>query len=502
MARLLGIDIGTTHCKAGLFEHYGSSVKVATRETITHFDSNGHASYKPDELWSIVASAIKEATEGNKEELAVIGITSMAEAGLLINRKSGEPKTDFIPWFDKRTQPQAEQMKEAADPFERFTKTGLGNSYKYGLPKLMWLDKEDPGITKGAVWLSTSDYIAYKLTGKFGTDYSLAARTYAFRIDTKEWDTPWIRQFGFDNSLFPEARPSGSPLGEVHSSDLEEIGISKGTPVAVSGHDHVCAALAVGAVNPGVVFDSIGTAETLVGTLNERTLGRKEYSSGLSYGCHVAKNRYFWMGGSPSSGGSVEWIRNQLSDQPLSYEEIQRLLAQTKQGPTGILFYPYLSGSGAPNPDPHAKGAFIGLSKTDKREDLVKALLEGTAYQMESIRRSAEEIAGSPITKMIAVGGGTRNSQWMQIKADVSNCEFQIPDIPEATMLGAAIAAGIGCGLYRDEEEAVSLIENINKRKMTPNDGHHHLYQNIYENGYVRLQEPLRTYYQNPLGDE
>ncbi|MCR2823163.1 FGGY-family carbohydrate kinase [Lederbergia panacisoli] len=499
MKVLLGIDVGTTNCKAAVFDETGKSLKIVSRETKTHYRKNGQAYYHPDELWEIVSANIKEAIVDYKHSIAVVGITSMAETGLLIDKRTGLPKTEMIPWFDKRAMEEAESIFKATDPIERFSKSGLRPSFKYGLPKLLWLKKLDSDITKEAVWLSASDFIAYKLTGEFGTDYSLAARTYGFRIDEKIWDVPWLNQFGLEDTLFPSAHLAGTPIGGVHNDECIGYGLSKGTPVAVSGHDHVCAALAVGAINPETVLDSMGTAETLVGSFKERPLGEKEFNSGLSYGCHVVKDRYFWMGGNPSSGGSIEWIRSQLADTQLTYDELLRLLGETTEGPTGILYFPYLSGSGAPKPNPYAKAAFIGLEKTHGKKDIIKSILEGTAYQLKLIQKSAEEIAEREITKVVAVGGGTKNKYWLQVKADVSGCTYSIPDISESTLLGAAMASGIGSGIYRDEQEAIEMISTQFRKEIKPNEEYLTSYQNIYENSYLKMEELLRTYYQNQL---
>ncbi|HEX7065919.1 MAG TPA: FGGY family carbohydrate kinase [Bacillales bacterium] len=497
MRKLLGVDIGTTHCKVGLFALDGSEMKIATAETVTHYDSDGQAYFKPEEIWGNVTGLIKETTGGHDQEPVVVGITSMAETGVLVERATGFSKSEMIPWFDTRTIEQAEWIGKEIDAFSAFQKTGLHNSYKYGLAKLLWLEKRDPGITKGAVWLSAADYIAYRLTGEIGTDYSLAARTFAFRIDKKEWDVPWLSHFGLEEELFPHAGPSGEAVGRISTGEFEKIGLAKGTPVAVSGHDHVCAASAVGAVHPGIVFDSIGTAETLVGTLEKWHLGEKEFRSGLSFGCHVAADRYFWMGSLPSSGGSVEWFRRQFSEKVLSYEEIDRLLREAAEGPTGILYYPYLSGSGSTHRHSKARSSFIGMNKTHRKGDLIKAVLEGTAFEMESIRQVAGETVDFQMNELIAVGGGTRNQTWMQIKADVSNCTLSIPPFSEATLLGAAVVAGIGCGIYGSEEEAMALLKKGKSTVVRPDQDDHKAYRKMYEKGYKALGEPLFSYFGN-----
>ncbi|MFS0613429.1 FGGY-family carbohydrate kinase [Lederbergia ruris] len=496
--RLLGIDIGTTHIKVGLFRYDGTLVKLAIRKNQSYTNKQGHSFYRPDELWKVVMQATKEVT-AQQEKIISIGITSMAESGLLLIPETGECRSNIIPWFDRRTESIANFIQQEIDPISHFIKTGLRNNYKHGLAKILWLQQEDSDQLRNARWLSTSDFIAYKLTGIVGTDYTLAARTFAFRIDKKEWDIPLISHFGINPSIFPEARPSGKKLGEIVTSELKEIGLQKGIPVAVSGHDHVCAAFAVGAVKTGVVSDSVGTAETLVGAFNHRELTKQDYNSGFNFGRHISSEKLFWMGAIQSSGGSVEWLRNKLSSESLSYQDINTLLDATPKKPTGILYYPYLAGSGSPQADPKAKGAFIGIQANHDKGILLRGLLEGTAYEFEYMRRAIEEVQNFHISKLVAVGGGTKNLHWMQIKADISGCPISIPAIKEATLLGAAIAAGLGCGIYNDEDELFQLINQNDQVMIRPNQDNYQIYRRLFEQGYMPLQQPLRAFYKKSL---
>lgn len=494
---LLGIDIGTTNSKAGLFTKDGKAIAIASRPTATHQNERGEFYYEPEEMWKLLASAVRQVIRGvDPGQIEAIGITSMAESGLLVDQASGQPLSPFMPWFDTCSKPQSDFIKSQCDTFERFQASGLHLSFKLGLCKLLWIREHYPeAFTQNARWLSASGYIAYRLCGEMGFDYSLAARTYAFRVDTKAWDEPWLRRFGIDPAIYPKALPSGTTLGGITAAAAAETGLAPGMPVAIAGHDHVVAALAVGAIRQGVIYDSMGTAETLVGTMAEKPLGRKEYESGLSFGCHVAAGRYFWMGGNSSSGGSVEWLRAQQGEEPMPYERMLALLERVKPGPTGILYFPYLTGSGAPAPDTQAKAAFIGLTKEHGQGEMMKAVLEGTAYQLESIRRSAEEIAGSPIERLQVVGGGTRNKHWLQVKADVSDFTLELPPIPEATLLGAAMAAGIGAGSYANAEEAAASIDKSGAGTVAADPQRHSAYRKLYETGYAALQQPLRSYY-------
>jgi len=492
---LLGIDIGTTHGKAALFETDGAPIRLTTLPTITHQGDGGHPYHDPEEVWDTVVALICEVmTDVSPADVTAVGVASMAEAGLLIDVRTGQPRSPIIPWFDTRSAVQAAELVRAGDTHDTFCRTGLYPSYKCGLAKLLWLRAHDAAALRGAIWLSVADYIVFRLTDCMATDPTLAARTYAYRIDDHRWDEPRICALGLDPALFPPVRPSGSAAGTVHRDAADATGLAAGTPVAVAGHDHLCAALAAGVVTPGRAVDSMGTAESIVGVLPGPSLGDIEFRSGLTFGPHVLPGRYCWMGGLPASGGSVEWLRAQLNHEPLSYDSLARLLSDARPGPSGILYFPYLSGSGAPLPDPHVRAAFVGVTAAHGRADLVKAVLEGTAFEVESIRRAATRVTGVRIEELVAVGGGAKNECWLRIKADIAGCRLLVPALAETTLLGAALVAGIGCGTYVDEDEALKVVEAQAATRIDPDLLCHQAYLRWYGDGYLALQEPLRRF--------
>lgn len=491
---LLGIDVGTTHCKAGLFDLQGHLLKVASRLSRSHKSSKGFFYYDPQELWTSLAGAIREVIQGiPAAQIAAVGIASMAETGMLVDRLSGIPRTNLIPWFDSSPTRQAETLRQADDLVERFYRTGIRPNFKCSLAKILWLREQDKSLTREAIWLMAADTIAYQLTGGMGTDYSLAGRTYAFRIDQKTWDAPWLESLGIDPNLFPQARPSGEMLGKVHLQAAQLTGLLAGTPVAVSGHDHVCAAFASSGHSPGRVIDSMGTAEAIEGVFEERPFNEADYHSGLVFGCYVVMGMNYWMGGLSASGGSVEWLRSALGEPELSYSDLSALLEKTEPTPTGILYFPYLAGSGSPHSDLRVRAAFVGLDAAHNRADLARAVLEGTAYEIEFIRRVAEGVTGMPVDQITVSGGGTRNPHWMQIKADISGCRLEVLDMPEATLLGAALVAGIGCGVYPDAQTASATADHSERTIYLPDPARHKTYTHYYEYGFLALQTPLRA---------
>jgi sugar (pentulose or hexulose) kinase len=494
---LMGVDVGTTHCKAGLFVEDAGRLRLvasSSRPSAARRAPEGYAYYDPDELWETVADCIAEVREaGATVQPSSIGISSMAESGLLVDRFTGDARSAMLPWFDQSAGPQAALLGGHGDPIqrqERFLSSGIYPSFKCSLAKILWLKDRQASLLNGAVWLPAASYIAYRLTGQMASDYSLAGRTYAFHIGKKSWNEEWLREWGLSSDIFPPVIQAGMPVGGCLQGNL--AGLPTGMPVSITGHDHVCAAFAAGANRPGLVFDSMGTAESFLGIYKEGALGEDEYRSGLSFGIHVAQGYNYWMGGLSASGGSVEWLRSLLGERPLSYEDLDALMVQAGPEPSGILYFPYLTGSGSPHTDPDLRGALVGLSSTHGRADIIKAVLEGTAYELEYIRRTAEQAVAGPIERIIVAGGGTRNQHWLQIKADVFGLALEALSMPEATLLGAALLAGVGAGKFSSEEDALSARPEVQVEFYLPDPVRHLAYQELFEQGYLPLQQPLR----------
>jgi sugar (pentulose or hexulose) kinase len=466
-----------------------------SRPTPVSQTDDGLPFHDPEELWAVAASVIRKAVTGARDRTpAVVGVTSMAEAGLLVDAESGEPRTHIIPWYDRRAARQLDEITSLEDPHALFRRTGLHPSFKFALPKLLWLRERDPGLLQNARWLSVADYLVYRLTGTMATDPSLAARTYAYSLQMGDWDQRSIRSLGLEPEFFPPILKSGEPAGAVMATAAGQTGLHVGVPASVCGHDHICTMMAAGVVEPGRVLDSIGTAESILGVVPCLDLTDSAFDSGLAFVPHVLPGRYCWLGGLSAAGGSIEWLRRQFGDQPLSYDEIVRMARDAGPDPTGILYFPYLSGSGAPLPNGSVRAAFIGLDARHTKVDLVRAVLEGTSFASEAIRRAAEEQTGAAIDEIVAVGGGAQNHVWMQIRADVSGCTFIVPAMEEATALGAALTAGLGARLYENLDDLLQVVATQIQggARFAPDRRRHDVYSRLYVDGFLEFQDPLR----------
>jgi sugar (pentulose or hexulose) kinase len=492
---LLGVDLGTTHCKAATFDRDGTILHLATQSTPVSQTDDGLPFHDPEDVWAVAASVIRKVVTASHDRTpVVVGVTSMAEAGLLVDAESGKPRTHIIPWYDSRAAQQVDEITSLEDPRTLFRRTGLHPSFKFALPKLLWLRERDPGLLQNARWLSVADYLVYRLTGTMATDPSLAARTYAYSLQAGDWDGPWLRRLGLEPGLFPPILRSGEPAGTVTTMAASQTRLPVEVPAAVCGHDHICTMMAAGVVEPGRVLDSIGTAESMLGVVPCLDLTDGAFDSGLAFVPHVLPGRYCWLGGLSAAGGSIEWLRQQFGVETLSYDDIVRLAHEAGPEPTGILYFPYLSGSGAPLPDGSVRAAFIGLDARHNRANLVRAVLEGTAFASEGIRRAAEEQTGAAIEAIVAVGGGARNDVWMQIRADVSGCRYIVPALPEATALGAALTAGLGALLYENLDQLLQVVARQLQGGATfaPDRRRHAVYSRLYINGFLDFQDPLR----------
>ena len=241
------------------------------------------------------------------------------------------------------------------------------------------------------------------------------------------------------------------------------------------------------------VFDSIGTAESLTGVFPERPLKEADYQAGFAFGLYGAPGHLYWMGGLSASGGSIEWLRSILGDPPLMLWRMEALIRRSLRNPTGILYFPYLSGSGSPHSNSLVRGAFIGLNATHDRADLYQAVLEGAAFEIEYMRRAAEGVTGAPVQRILAAGGGTRNRRWMQIKADVFGCPLDVLAQKESTLLGAVLLAGIGSGVYADVHLAAGWLGGCGLERYEPDPARHEVYRQLFEGGYCRFRRPCAT---------
>ena len=468
MKNIIGIDVGTTHIKSGLFSPDGTLKYLIKDITENSKDENG-SYYEPQYIEYVISRQISDIK--NKEtEIGGIAVTGMAEAGLILNTQTGQV-SQIIPWFDQRTKELSLEINESEERI-LYRKTGLRNSFKYGVYKYLWLLDSLGWKIEDTKWLSICDYVVYLLTGNIVTDPSFAARTYLYNLTDRNWDADLLKRFGIRTGNLPPVIDSGTIAGKLKGTDV---------PVALCGHDHICAAYGMRLSNSGLC-NSCGTAETFVGLKNSFTGDMEEYDHGIVYGPYVDGKHFFVLTNISSSGQSIEWFRKQLMVQENSYQKIDEILKQAAPAPTDILYFPFLSGIGTPYFDPETRAAFWGLNVSHQWQDLLVAVIDGISYQAKWITGLGY---GKSIDYMICVGGATNSSGWMQRKTNALGIPIYIPEIEEGTLYGA-VKLMTDCN-----ELSASMEENKIKQKFFPDSRITEQFDKIYNKCFMPMVKIL-----------
>jgi len=321
------------------------------------------------------------------------------------------------------------------------------------------------------------------LTGVFATDYSDASGTQLFNLERRCWDEDLLQRWGLAPELFPEVHPATHVIGRLTRSAAAASGLIEGTPVVVGGGDGACAAVGAGSVREGDAYTYIGSSAWIALTTQHPILDPQQRTFTFA---HLDPNRYMPIGTMQSAGGARDWALKMVQ---ASDEQAEALVASVPAGSGGLLFLPYLLGERSPHWNPRARGAFVGLSITHGRGHLVRAVLEGVAMNLKLILDLLLD-QGVKVSSMRLIGGGARSAVWRQILADVYQRPLLRPGLEtEATALGAAVAGGIGVGVFKDFSVVDTLIPLSEAER--PNAAHREHYTALYalfQKSYQQLE--------------
>jgi xylulokinase len=489
---LVGVDVGTTNIKAAVFDQTGREIAFAKAKTPTRYPHPGWAYYEPDEIWQNVLEVIRSVVSKieNPQRIVSIACASMGEAGVVLD-KAGNPIFPIIAWFDQRARAQATQLASRIGAEVIMRITGLDINPIFSLCKIMWIrDNQNDLYIKASKWLNIADYISYKLCGVMATDYSLASRTLMFNLNELRWSSEILNEVDTDINLLANLVPSGTQLGFILPEVAQVTGLPPTTIVSAGGHDHVCAALALGVVSQGTILDSLGSAEALFVPIEQVVIEPDLCRKGYAHGTHVAGG-YYVMAGLFASGIAVEWFRESIA-QGTSLEELIEEATHVSAGSLGAMFLPHLRTANTPHNDPLSLGAFIGLTTDIHRGALFRAVLEGIALEIYHALDVLSEKYSVNDLKIIAAGGGVKNNLLMNIKANVFGRPIIAKSIEEATTLGAALLGGVGAGVYTNAKEAALSICS-ESRVIEPDEKLMRIYADLYNEIYKYLYISLRA---------
>jgi xylulokinase len=478
---LVGIDLGSTSLKSVIYDLRGSVVASGSRPTERFHPDAVHPDWTvwdPAQIWGGAAASVRDALAAIDDAgaVAAVAVTGMGMDGVPVDDE-GKWLYPFISWLCPRTEPQR-QWWEKTIGIERTFSIGGNNLWGFSTAlRLLWMAEHEPAIlARTRKWLLIEDFLNFMLCGRQATDYSMASCTLLFDQATRRWSKEMLALSGIDGNLMCDPAPSGTVLGEVTRTASEFTGLPEGTPVVLGGHDYLCGTLPVGALAPGVFLDVSGTWEVVQATTPKPVLTPALQRIGSTVECHVARDMYSVMGAAVSAE-MLEWYRREFGSEArakaavrgcVDWETLMEEAAESPTGSRGVIFLPHMSGAGCPIVDSRSRGGFVGLGSTATRGDMLRAVIEGLDFQLLDIIQEMKKNVGFDVSRLVVAGGAVRNDFWLQNKADIVGQPIEVPDVEDASPLGAAMLAGIGVGIYRSEQDA---FEHVRKpaRIFTPN---------------------------------
>ena len=444
MRFILAHDLGTTGNKASLFDENGQLRASHTASYQVTYPHPRWAQQNPDDWWNAVCDATRALLAqipDAAQNIAAVSFSGQMMGVVAVNAQH-TPLHPAIIWADQRAQIQSDFIAKQCGAEKVYQRTGHRISPAYTAAKILWLKNNAPDVyARAEKFLFPKDYIVLKLTGNAVTDFSDASGSNLFDLQTRAWCSDFIDALALDERKLPRILSSVTIAGEITRDAAAATGLRAGTPVVIGGGDGSCAAVGAGVVDPGDCYCNIGSSAWISFSSDAPLLDAAQRTFTFH---HLHPTRYTPMGTMQTAGGARDWFRSIAGD--VSENEI----AQTPVGANDVLFLPYLIGERSPWWNPQARGAFVGLTMTHTRADMARAVMEGVAYNLKLILLALES-QGANIPAVRFIGGGAQSQVWQQMLADIFNKPIQLLELQaEATSWGAAVAGGIGAGVYQD----------------------------------------------------
>lgn len=486
---VVGLDIGTSSVRAGVFNVDGRSVALSSESYDVYSPQEGWAEQNPGDWWVGAKKALKEVMAGiDPSRVLGIGLCGQCPGHVLVDEKDQAFGRAII-WRDQRADREARWLMEHIPraKMEAWIGTHLEYDSSAAPARLLWLrDHRPEDWDRARVVLQPKDYLGLKLTGEKATDIKSA---YCLvNPKTGKYEKDFFDFLGLPRNKMPQVLSVTDMLGEVSGQASEVTDLPAGVPVIVGTIDAWCDSIAGGITQQGRAVDVSGTSEIVSMNTNRDYAGGRVFLAQLKN-----ENVQFLCGPTQGGGEALRWasrvILKEEGDQK-RYEHLGSVAKGAPAGSSGVIFLPYLYGERAPVWDPYAKAVFYGLAGSHSREHLVRAVYEGVGYAVRNILEICEEINARKADHLVVCGGGSQNTFWNQIKADIVQRCVKTIQVKESACLGAAILASVGTSAYATLEDAcknmIQFVETVD-----PNGGNAAVYEEGFQK-YLMLYPALK----------
>ena len=465
---LLGIDVGTTGCKAAAFSTGGKLLALAYREYDATSPQPGYAELDAAKVWGEIRAAIRETVaQASADPPVALAVASLGEAVVPVSEDRRILGPALLR-FDARGAEYLDKLSSALDDDALYRIAGntLGN--QYGLTKLMWIRDHQPALYEQTYkFLPWSGFVGFMLGAEPVTDYSLANTTLLFNLDRETWSAELLALAGLEEDKLPNTARAGQVIGEVSSDMADELGLPAGVAVVSGAHDQCANALGCGVLRDGQAMLALGTHTCVVpvfggrrdpGVMIPRELLTEHHAVSGKYVCVICT----------LGGALVKWFRDTFA--AAEHREAQQaetdiyhvLMEEMPEQPSGVMVLPHFAAIGSSDSTTTPGAAIAGLKLETSRGEVLKGILEGTAFYLRD-RVDTLPAAGIEISDFRVVGGGAKSDKWVQVCSNIMGRPCIRPQTTEAGSLGTAILAGLGKGLFASPDEAVAAMVSIDR---------------------------------------
>ncbi len=456
----IGVDLGTSAVKLLLMDGEGNILKIVSEEYPIFFPHPGWAEQRPEDWYAASVKGIQDLTaDCDRSQVAGISFGGQMH-GLVALDQNDQVIRPAILWNDGRTTKETAYLNEVIGKDRLSSYTANIAFAGFTAPKLLWMQANEPeNFAKIAKIMLPKDYLAYRLSGVFSTDYSDASGTLLLDVKNKCWSKEMLKICGIREDQLPKLYESYEVTGTLKPDVAEELGLSPQVKIIAGAGDNAAAAVGTGTVGDGRCNISLGTSGTIF--ISSETFGVDEHNALHSF-AH-ADGHYHLMGCMLSAASCNKWWNEDILGTE-DYPAEQARINEQDLGENHVYYLPYLMGERSPHNDPNVRAVFLGMSMDTSRADMTQAVLEGVAFGLRDSLEVAKSL-GLDITRTKICGGGAKSPLWRKIIANVLNLKVDVPAIEEGPSFGGAMLAAVGCGEYPDVEtitgQLVKTVETV-----------------------------------------
>lgn len=461
---LIGTDIGTTGTKSMLFSETGKLLAHAYAAYPMTTPALDRCEQNAEDWWNALVTTVRavvsEADAGDR--VAAISLSLQGGTLVPVDGKCN-PLRSAIVWSDNRATAEAEAFAARFGKDYLYEKTGWNLGAGLNAMQIAWLRTHEPAVFHdAAMFLSVPDYIAAKLTGRAVCDSSDAGINQLADIRKGAYDPAILDFVGVSERQLGEIAPSGAVIGPLTDEAKAALGLSGNVLLAAGAHDQYAALLGAGVTESGDVLIGTGTAWVVTALTDE-----PNFESGFAQSVSAVPGKWGSLVSLSTGGLCLDWLRNGVclgaDNERIPYAVLDA--EAEKRAANGLQFFPYFAGASYPHRDERAKAAFVGLDLSHDRFDMARAVMEGVAFQTIWTLAAFDRRFGLRRLKMS--GGATKSALWTQIVADIADRPVSIPATPDLTCVGAAILAGVGCGMFASPAEGHAAL-SVSERTVDP----------------------------------